>query len=112
MPEKVVLPNGLRILTEEMPHTHSVSMGFFTKVGSRYEEARVSGISHFLEHMFFKGTEKRPTAREISEAIEGVGGILNAYTSHDATVYWCKVANIHFERGVDVITDMLRNAVL
>jgi predicted Zn-dependent peptidase len=50
---KVVLDNGLRILTEEMPHTHSVSMGFFTKVGSRYEEKRISGISHFLEHMFF-----------------------------------------------------------
>ena len=73
---KIDLPNGLRIVTEEMPHTHSVSMGIFTQVGSRYESARLSGVSHFLEHMFFKGTPKR-NAKQISEAIEGVGGMLN-----------------------------------
>ncbi len=110
-PVKVVLPNGLRIYTDEMPHTHSVSLGIFTQVGSRYEDARLSGISHFIEHMFFKGTQKRPTAREVSEAIEGIGGYINASTSYDVTTYYCKVANIHTERGLDVLTDMLTGAL-
>jgi predicted Zn-dependent peptidase len=85
-------------------------MGIFTRVGSRYEAAHLSGISHFLEHMFFKGTARRPTAKAISEAIEGVGGYLNASTSFDVTNYYCKVANIHTERGLDVLTDMLTGA--
>ena len=110
-PVKVILPNGLRIYTDEMPHTHSVSLGIFTNVGARYEDARLSGVSHFLEHMFFKGTQKRPTAKAISEAIEGVGGYLNASTSYDVTSYYCKVANIHTERGIDVLTDMLQGAI-
>lgn len=103
---KVVLPNGLCIVTEEMPHTHSVSMGVFTKVGSRYEDTAISGVSHFLEHMFFKGTPSR-SAKEISEAIEGIGGVLNAFTSYDSTAYYAKVANIHFDRAVDTLSDML-----
>lgn len=107
---KIDLPNGLRIITEEMPHTHSISMGIFTQVGSRYESARLSGVSHFLEHMFFKGTSKR-NAKQISEAIEGVGGALNAYTSYDATVYYAKVANIHFDRAVDTLSDMLLHSL-
>src|SRR5918998_3085558 len=107
---KVDLPDGLRIVTEEMPHTHSVSMGIFTQVGSRYETARLSGVSHFLEHMFFKGTTKR-TSKQISEAIEGIGGALNAYTSYDSTVYYAKVANIHFDRAVDTLSDMLLNSL-
>jgi predicted Zn-dependent peptidase len=107
---KIDLPNGLRIITEEIPHTHSVSMGIFTKVGSRYEDARISGISHFLEHMFFKGTERR-TSKQISEAIEGIGGSLNASTSFDSTVYYSKVANIHFDRAVDTLSDMLLNSL-
>jgi predicted Zn-dependent peptidase len=107
---KVHLPNGLTIVTEEMRHTHSVSMGVFTRVGSRHEPASLSGISHFLEHMFFKGTEKR-TAKQISEAIEGVGGGMNAYTSYDSTVYSAKVANIHFDRAVDTLSDMLLHSL-
>ncbi len=107
---KINLPNGLCIVTEEMPHTHSVSMGVFTKVGSRYEPAHLSGISHFLEHMFFKGTPTR-NAKQISEAIEGVGGALNAFTSYDSTVYYAKVANIHFDRAVDTLSDMLLHSL-
>lgn len=107
---KIDLPNGLRIITEEMPHTHSVSMGVFIQVGSRYEQARLNGVSHFLEHMFFKGTSQR-TAKQISEAIEGVGGALNAYTSYDSTVYYAKVANIHFDRAVDTLSDMLLHSL-
>lgn len=107
---KIDLPNGLRIIAEEMPHTHSVSMGVFTKVGSRYEPAELSGVSHFLEHMFFKGTQKR-NAKQISEAIEGIGGALNAYTSYDSTCYYAKVADIHFDHAVDTISDMLLNSL-
>ncbi len=107
---KIDLPNGLRIIAEEMPHLHSVSMGVFTKVGSRYEPARLSGVSHFLEHMFFKGTSSR-NAKQISEAIEGIGGALNAYTSYDSTCYYAKVADIHFDRAVDTISDMLLNSL-
>jgi len=104
------LPNGLCIVTEEMHHTHSVSMGVYTKVGSRYEPASLSGVSHFLEHMFFKGTARR-NAKQISEAIEGVGGALNAYTSYDSTVYFAKVANIHVDRAVDTLSDMLLHSL-
>ena len=104
--QRVDLPNGMRIIAEEMPHTHSVSMGVFTRVGSRFEPAPLSGVSHFLEHMFFKGTQQR-TARQISEAIEGIGGVLNAYTSYESTCYYAKVANIHFDRAVDTLSDML-----
>lgn len=107
---KIDLPNGLRIIAEELPHTHSVSMGVFTKVGSRYETAQLSGVSHFLEHMFFKGTPTR-NAKQISEAIEGIGGVLNAYTSYDVTCYYAKVADIHFDRAVDTISDMLTNSL-
>jgi predicted Zn-dependent peptidase len=107
---KIELPNGLRIIAEEMPHTYSVSMGVFTRVGSRYESAQLSGISHFLEHMFFKGTARR-SPKQISEAVEGVGGVLNAYTSLNTTCYYAKVANIHFDRAVDAISDMLINSL-
>ena len=111
MPHTTIhLPNGLCIVTEEMRHTHSVWMGVFTKVGSRYEAPRLSGVSHFLEHMFFKGTARR-NARQISEAIEGVGGAINASTDHDATVYFAKVANIHFDIAVDTLGDMLLHSV-
>ncbi len=107
---KIDLPNGLRIVAEEMPHTHSVSMGVFTGAGSRYEPAEFSGVSHFLEHMFFKGTTRR-TAKQISEAVEGVGGMLNAYTSINTTCYYAKVADIHFDRAVDTLSDMLKNSL-
>src|SRR4028119_1930474 len=109
-PINLDLPNGLRIVTEELPHIHSVSMGVFTKVGSRYETKPLSGVSHFLEHMFFKGTPRR-NARQISEAIEGIGGMLNAYTSYDSTCYYAKVADIHFDRAVDTLSDMLLNSL-
>jgi predicted Zn-dependent peptidase len=103
----LVLAGGLRLLVEELPHTHSVSLGCFVGVGSGHEELRISGISHFIEHMLFKGTERRPTPKLISDAIEGVGGILDAYTGFESTVYYAKVADIHFDRAVDVLADML-----
>jgi len=105
--QKITLDNGLRILTARMPHTHSVSVCTLIGVGSRYESEAEAGISHFIEHLLFKGTPKRPTAREISEAIEGVGGILNGGTDKELTVYWCKVAQPHFSLALDVLGDML-----
>ena len=90
--QKTVLNNGLRIVSETMPHTHSASICVFVGVGSRYETNARAGISHFVEHVLFRGTEKRPTSRDISEAIEGVGGVLNGGTDRESTVYWCKVA--------------------
>jgi len=110
MYHKTVLENGLRILTSPMPHTHSVSIGFFLGVGSRYETDEQGGASHFIEHMLFKGTEKRPTAKDIAIAIEGVGGVLNASTSRELTIYWAKVAQPHRDVALDVLVDMLLRA--
>jgi len=88
---KTVLDNGLRVLTTLMPHTRSVGVGIFTGVGSRYETEAERGISHFIEHMMFKGTERRPDAQQIAEAIEGLGGVMNANTNNEVTSYWAKV---------------------
>ena len=107
MYQKTILDNGLRLITVAMPHTMSVSIGIFIGVGSRYEAEAEGGVSHFIEHLLFKGTQKRPTAREISEAIEGVGGILNGGTDKELTVYWCKVAQPHFPIALEVLGDML-----
>ena len=104
--QKTTLDNGLRITTATMPHTRSVSICIFIGVGSRYETEAEGGISHFIEHLFFKGAEKRPTSREISEAIERVGGILNGGTDKELTLYWCKVAQSHFPLALDVLADM------
>jgi len=105
--QKTTLDNGLRIITATMPHTCSVSICIFIGVGSRYETEAQAGISHFIEHLLFKGTPKRPTSREVSETIEGVGGILNGGTNKELTVYWCKVAQSHFPLALDVLVDML-----
>lgn len=107
MYQKTTLPNGIRLVTASMPHTRSVATGFFIGVGSRYETAAESGISHFIEHMCFKGTQRRKTPSEISAAIEGVGGMLNAGTDKEMTIYWSKVAQPHFALAFDVLVDML-----
>jgi predicted Zn-dependent peptidase len=108
--DKTTLKNGVRVITNSMSHTQSVSTILYYGVGSRYEEDRIAGISHFIEHMVFKGTTKRPTARMISEAIEGVGGVLNASTGREITNYWAKVPKTHFELSFDVLSDMLLSA--
>lgn len=110
--EKTTLDNGLRILSSTMPHTRAVSIGFFIGVGSRFEDEEENGISHFLEHMLFKGTEKRPTAKEIAEAIEGVGGAINATTGRELTTYWVKVPQGHLALAIDVLVDMLQRSKL
>ena len=110
MYQKSTLDNGLRILTSTMPQTHSVTVSFFIGTGSRYETDSHAGVSHFIEHLCFRGTAKRPTARDISTAIEGVGGILNGGTDKELTVYWCKVARPYLELTLDVLIDMLINS--
>jgi len=108
--QKTVLDNGLRVVTSNMPHTRSVSTCIFIANGSRYETDEQAGISHFIEHLCFRGTSKNPTAKDISSAIEGVGGILNGGTEKELTAYWCKVAKSHFLGSFDVLADMLVNS--
>lgn len=108
---KETLVNGLRLVTAAMPHTRSVSIGFFIGAGSRYESKEEAGISHFIEHLCFKGTAQRPTATEVCTVIEGVGGMINAGTDKELTIYWCKVAQPHFRVALEVMTDMLRNSL-
>jgi len=86
-----------------MPHTRSASVSIYVGAGSRYETPPEAGLSHFVEHLCFKGTERRPTPREISEVIDSVGGILNASTDRELTVYYCKVALPHLELALDVL---------
>jgi len=108
--DKTTLDNGLRLITAAMPQTRSVSIGFFIGTGSRYETDAQAGVSHFVEHVCFKGTKKRPTSAEICTVIEGVGGVLNAGTDKELTIYWCKVTEPHFISALDVMTDILLNA--
>ncbi len=107
MYQKTTLDNGLRIITCPMPHTRSVSVCIYLGAGSRYESDVQAGVSHFIEHLCFRGTEKRHSAKDISGAIEGVGGVINGGTDKELTVYWCKVAQTHFQLALDVLVDML-----
>jgi predicted Zn-dependent peptidase len=109
--QKTTLTNGVRIVTGPMSGVRSASLIFYYNVGSRFERAEVAGVSHFLEHMLFKGTEKRPDPIMISEEIEQVGGMVNAATGRESTTYWCKVPSTHTAMAFDVMADMLRNSV-
>ncbi len=107
---KTSLNNGIRILTEEMPNTRSVSLGIWVENGSRHEQSHQSGISHFVEHLLFKGTEKRSAAR-IAEEIDSVGGVLNAFTAKEYTCYYAKVLDEHLSLAVDLLTDIFLNSL-
>ena len=104
------MKNGLRVLTNYMQDTQAVCIAFFIGAGSRYESDTEAGTSHFIEHVCFRGTATRPTSREISEAIEGLGGILNGATDKEMTFYWCKVTFDHFQQAAAVLADMLLNS--
>lgn len=108
MYEKTTLANGLRILTAPMPHTYSVAITIYIGAGSRYERKEHAGLSHFVEHLCFKGSQKHPTSKDISEAIDRVGGMLNGATDRELTVYHCKVAAPHFPLALDVLVDLVR----
>ncbi|SLN48367.1 Protease 3 precursor [Roseovarius gaetbuli] len=104
------LPNGFRIVTEHMPGLQSAAIGVWVLAGARNERAEQNGIAHFLEHMAFKGTKRR-SALEIAEAIEDVGGYINAYTSREVTAYYVRVLKEDVPLGLDVVADILRNPV-
>lgn len=109
---KKVLPNGLRLLTIPMPSFESATVLVMVKAGSRYETVKNSGISHFLEHMAFKGTQRRPDAMAISSLIDGIGGEFNAFTGKEYTGYYIKSAKTHIGTSLDVLSDMLMNSKL
>jgi predicted Zn-dependent peptidase len=104
------LDNGLRILTAPMESAQSVTCAIMLAAGSRYETADTNGIAHFAEHMFFKGTERRPTARDISKEIDAIGGEFNAFTGKEYTGYYVKCAAESRDVALDVLVDMLRNS--
>jgi predicted Zn-dependent peptidase len=106
--KKTLLPNGIKIITEFIPHVQSFSLGFCFNVGSRDENRRNNGITHFIEHMLFKGTTTR-TARKIAEEIEAYGGYLNAFTSKEHTCYYGRGLSKHLPRTFSVISDMIQN---
>jgi predicted Zn-dependent peptidase len=108
--EKTLLPNGLRVVTAPMPQAKSVACFVMLAAGSRYETKETNGIAHFAEHMFFKGTEKRPTAREIAGEIDSIGGEFNAFTGKEYTGYYVKCAAEHRDTALDVLVDMLRHS--
>ena len=108
--ERQTLPNGLRLLTAPMDHAQSVSCFIMLAAGSRYETPDTSGIAHFAEHMFFKGTERRPTARDIGNEIDGIGGEFNAFTGKEYTGYYVRCAGQHRSIALDVLVDMLRHS--
>ncbi len=103
---KTILPSGLTIVSEKIPSVRSVSVGVWIKSGSRDEDKSVNGVAHFLEHMVFKGTEKR-SPREIARSLESVGGNLNAFTSKEQTCYYAEVLDEHLPRAMDVLSDMV-----
>jgi predicted Zn-dependent peptidase len=108
--QRETLDNGLRVLMADLPHAQSVAVMIMFAAGSRYETADTAGIAHFSEHMFFKGTERRPSAREIAGEIDAIGGEFNAFTGKENTTYYVKCAADHRDVALDVLVDMLRNS--
>ncbi|MBW2149278.1 MAG: insulinase family protein [Deltaproteobacteria bacterium] len=108
--KKVVFDNGLRLVTLRVPHVHSVSLGIWVCTGSRHEQPEQNGISHFLEHMVFKGTRRRD-ALQIAREIESLGGILNAFTSKEFTGFYVKVMSNHLPQAFDLLSDIFLNSV-
>src|SRR3984893_18116578 len=107
-----LLAGGARLVTTAMPERLSASLVFMFGGGSRLEDERHAGVSHFIEHLFFKGTQKRPTSKEIADAIEGVGGFINASTDKELTAYWARVPAEHIQLGLDVLIDIVSNSKL
>src|SRR5437660_7459420 len=108
--ERHTLGNGLRVLLAPMPQATSVTCMIMLAAGSRYERRQTNGIAHFSEHMFFKGTERRPTARDIGTEVDGIGGEFNAFTGKEYTGYYVKCAAEFRDTALDVLVDMLRNS--
>ncbi len=105
---KTVLDNGLRVVTEKIPYVRSVSLGVWANVGSRDEDSNRNGITHFLEHMVFKGTKNR-SVREIAQSLESLGGYLNAFTTKEQTCFYARVLDMHVDEAMDVLADIVQN---
>ncbi|MCR4429099.1 MAG: insulinase family protein [Caldiserica bacterium] len=101
------LQNGIRVITKAKRSSASASIALWVGVGSRHEEKEINGISHLIEHLVFQGTKKRPSAKEISEAIEGIGGVLNAFTGHESTCFITKVPYYRLDKAMDVLADLI-----
>ena len=108
--ERHTLSNGLRVLTAPLDHAKSVACYVMLAAGSRYEQASNRGIAHFAEHMFFKGTERRPSARDITVEVDSMGGEFNAFTSKEFTGYYIRCGGEQRDKAFDVLVDMLRNS--
>ena len=108
--KKTILKNGLRIITIPLKNTNAVTVLVLVKTGSKYETKEANGISHFLEHMFFKGTDKRPSTLKIAESLDRVGGIYNAFTSKEATGFWAKTEVRHLDLALDWVADIFLNS--
>lgn len=111
MYKRFQLGNGIRVITEKIPHFRSVSIGVWFASGSLYEDFENSGMPHFIEHMLFKGTKNR-SAKQIAQAIDAVGGQLNAFTAKECTCYYSNVIDEHLQRAIDVLSDMIINSLL
>ncbi len=111
MLRKTTLNNGIRVVTEQMPDVHSVSVGFWVENGSRHEAGSLNGISHFLEHMLFKGTSRR-SALDIAREADSFGGVLNAFTSREYSCYYAKVLDSRLPDAVDLLSDLVLNSTL
>lgn len=110
MYQKTTLKSGLRVITQELPNTQAVTVLILVGAGSRYETTEINGLSHFIEHMFFKGAKKYQNTKEVSEAIDSVGGDFNAFTGKEYVGYFVKVAKKHIDLAMDVLSDMLIDA--
>jgi len=108
--ERSTLQNGIRVVTAPMPQAQSVTVSIMLAAGSRYETRATSGIAHFAEHMFFKGTENRPSSRDIATEVDAIGGEFNAFTSKEYTGYYVRCAAEHRDTAMDVLVDMLRRS--
>ena len=110
MYQKIVLPNGVRVVTDEIDHVRTASVGIWVGNGSRFETQELNGISHFIEHMIFKGTEKR-SAQHIAIAFDALGGQINAFTTKECTCYYMKVLDEKLQTGVSILADMFMNSL-
>lgn len=111
MYQKKILDNGIRVVSEEVPFANSIALGVWVRTGSRNEDENNQGVSHFLEHLLFKGTARR-TARQIAEELEAVGGVINAFTTKEYTCFYSRVLAEHLDLAIDVLSDMFFNSLL
>lgn len=112
MYKKTVLKNGLRIITTPTSDTETVTVLILVKTGSKYEDKEISGISHFLEHMLFKGTSNKKTAFEVIEPLDEIGGLSNAFTGEEYTGYFAKVQSKHIDVAIDALSDIYLNSTI